>query len=47
VIVQDEHETFENAPVVELLRRQRPAWERLYARDVMAVEVFRIAGRRL
>jgi hypothetical protein len=47
VIVQDEHKTFENAPVVELLRRERPAWERVYARDVVAVEVFRIAGRRL
>jgi hypothetical protein len=45
VIVQNEHATFENEPVVGQLRRHAPVWQELYARDVLATQVFRIAGR--
>ena len=45
VIVQNEHATFENEPVVGQLRRHAPVWQELYARDVLAAQVFRIDGR--
>jgi hypothetical protein len=45
VIVQNEHTTFENAAVVEQLRQHAPVWQELYARDVLATQVFRIGGR--
>ena len=45
VIVQDEHATFENQALVEQLRRTAKPWREFYARDVLAAQVFRIAGR--
>jgi hypothetical protein len=45
VIVQDDHATFENHDVVELLRRQSVPWREFRAGDALAAQVFRIAGR--
>jgi hypothetical protein len=45
VIVQDEHATFENERVVEQLRQHATPWREFYARDALAAQVFRIAGR--
>jgi hypothetical protein len=45
VIVQDDHATFENHDVVELLRRQSVPWREFHAGDALAAQVFRIAGR--
>jgi hypothetical protein len=45
VIVQDEHSTFENARVVDHLRQRATPWREFYARDTLAAQVFRIAGR--
>ena len=45
VIVQNEHTTFENAPVAEQLRQHVPVWQELYARDVRAAQVYRVGGR--
>src|SRR6266850_519801 len=45
VIVQDEHATFENRALVEQLRAREQPWMQFSARGVLAVQVFRIAGR--
>jgi hypothetical protein len=45
VIVQDEHITFESVSVIDQLRHHARAWKSYYARDVLAAEVFRIAGK--
>ncbi len=45
VIVQDEHETFENRLVVGQLRARDKPWAEFRAGDVLAAELFRIAGR--
>jgi len=45
VIVQDDHATFENHDVVELLRRQSVPWREFRAGDALTAQVFRIPGR--
>jgi hypothetical protein len=45
VIVQDEHQTFENQLVVEQLRRRETPWREFYAADALAAQVFRVGGR--
>jgi dolichyl-phosphate-mannose-protein mannosyltransferase len=45
VIVQHEHTTFENRLVVDQLRAREKPWAEFRAGDVLAAELFRIAGR--
>jgi 4-amino-4-deoxy-L-arabinose transferase-like glycosyltransferase len=45
VIVQDDHDTFENHDVVGQLRRQSVPWREFRAGDALAAQVFRLSGR--
>jgi hypothetical protein len=45
VIVQNEHITFENQPVIEQLRHRERPWREFRAATVPAAEVFRLEGR--
>jgi hypothetical protein len=45
VIVQDEHQTFENQLLVEQLRRRETPWREFHAADALAAQVFRVGGR--
>jgi hypothetical protein len=45
VIVQDEHVSFENERLIRQLRATRKPWTEIRMGDVIAAQVFRIAGR--
>jgi hypothetical protein len=45
IVLQDEHVSFESAPIVEWLRAAARPWAELRMDDVVAVRVYRIPGR--